>query len=473
MSRLSKELLHHVLSVLCSDSDRVIVNRALRALRSMSKPLTLPCDTHRTSITLHPSHLRASAPLLLKLVHLTAIAIQATPVACTAGRVNALAAPPLTDLCELLGRVADITSLELRVVGQYCKLDVLGVPEVLSAWRHSLTRLEIQGCMASRPPESKSHKDNRRVVGALDVWTPDLPCLTSLVVKYGQLEYLNLAGCPTLCELCLHGNSQLAVLHLPPSGNLRSFLCSSNLSLKTQGLAGSTGLLSLCCKANTSLTQLDFAGCGALQSINLPNNRLHRLNISSHCPALRTFRSFQSDVRSVDFSFCNALEEVACTDKDLVEVRLPRSGALTKLSVDGGCLSDLDLTTSRLLRCLRLTQQHSMTSFNLLPLTALQELTLSYNSRLATLDLTGCASLRGLSCTYHESLTTLNVSGCAALRNIVCRCNPVLRRLDVRGCVQLLSIDAQHCQLGKLDTASCPALISIPRPSPWGGHGKL
>ncbi|MEW5297647.1 MAG: hypothetical protein WDW36_000843 [Sanguina aurantia] len=455
LARLPQDLLIRIfVHKICSGGGgNAIVNRALLALRLLSKGLKVASDSARTSITLESCHLRDAASLLRKLTHLTAITV----------RGSAAQADPLHDLSPLPTTHPGLASLTINSGGGH-SMNVRDIHALLQPWRHSLTHLDVHCCpFVPAVGEPLGPDDSTHYTTPIGHWSPDLPHLTSLALRYGHLKSLDLSGCPRLTELRLEANS---LTRLTPSGmeRLHTVSCTDEGALQTLDLSGCSALQTLDCCDNASLGALDLSGCTALTRLKLwSNHRLPGLDLTS-CVSLESLSCQQSHALTrLDLRGCGQLQSVRCRrNPSLGVLQLPAAGRLRQLSCRTDGIVALELSACLALQELDVSCQWAMTGLDVSGLRALRDLHCSGNCVMGSVVMAGCTRLGAVTCTGNGVLEAVEVSGCRALRRMVCRDNAKLTVLDLSHCRLLGCLDTRGCeQLAAVDVSCCPELRHV------------
>ncbi|MEW5315388.1 MAG: hypothetical protein WDW38_006821 [Sanguina aurantia] len=371
LARLPQDLLIRIfVHKICSDKETAIVNRSLLALRLLSKGLKVASDSARTSITLESCHLSDALSLLKQLTHLTAIAVRGS-----AAQTN-----PFHDLSPLYTTHPALTSLTINSGGGH-GMNVRDIDALLQPWQHSPTHLDFY-CCSCVPAlgEPLGPDDTLHYTTPIDRWSPHLPHLTSLAMKYGHLKSLDLSGCPRLTELRLGCNS-LNSLKLSGVEWLQKVSCTDERALQTLDLSGCSSLQTLDCCDNASLGVLDLLGCTALERLKLwSNHQLPSLDLSG-CVLLESFSCQQSHaLTGLDLRSCSQLQSVKCRrNPSLSVLQLPVAGKLKQLSCRTSGIITLDLSACLALQELDVTCQWAMTGLDVSGLRALRDLHCSGN----------------------------------------------------------------------------------------------
>lgn len=399
--QLPSDVLKHILALLCSGDDAAVVNQSILALRLTSKAAAAASDAARTSITLHLSHLTDAIPYLQKLGGLKAATF------CTTLDDNPTLS--MTGVTAVTKHIPHLESLTLRS-GNLNDLVVRDVSDVLLPWRHSLKRLNLQGCFLTTTLDGGDASDVQQS------WSPDLPFLELLVMTSGSLRSLDLTGCPALKRVRLNLQASLTDLGgLPTLKALIRLWCCDCPSLADLHLNSSTSLRLLRVETCDLLVSLDASGCRLLQDAHVAYNSMLTCICLAGCGSLKQLVcAANTGVKSLDISGCLAIKKMLLVHNPLLK-QLCLSGlkALQKISCKGShALERLQLTG-----CLALVDTH-----------------VENNSLLTSLDLSGCASITKLTCRHNSSLLSVNLAACSRLQH-----------LDLTGCDSLVSADVSAC----------------------------
>ncbi len=392
-----------------------------------------------------------------------------------------------------------ITSLDLSGLTLLTELDVTGLT--------GLETLNISGC---------TNLTDEKITG-LDTCT--------------ALIELNVSGCTNIAELNLNSNTKVETVNLSNCSALTSFVIDDNSStyaLSSIDLAGCSALETLTinnalsltavdCTDLTAIKTIDLGGCQGItgtldvsNKTNLTTLTIGSLKISSlnvtGCTALTTINATAcTNLATITgTSSCTNLSTLTLVNTGLTSLDLEENSALVKLNVmNCTALTNLNLTRTTqsttfnsltvtgctALQTLNLYNCKGLTSLVTTPLTALEELNLSYsgvttingvtdtmsfsqntnlervylndissftsvdissNTKLTEFSLTGNSNVTTLDFTDIETLTTLSLSDVSALAT-----------LNIADCTDLESVSLLNTGLTSLSVTGSNALTQF------------
>ena len=181
--------------------------------------------------------------------------------------------------------------------------------------------------------------------------------------------------------------------------------------------------------SNTGIT--DATGLEAfvsLESLNIKNNALTVLNISSNLTLL-TLNCENNNLTSLDVSTNTALTGLTFADNGLTSIDLSNNTQLTSINCDHNNLTTLDLSTNTALSVLNCVS-NELTTLDISANPALEILRCSFNA-LATIDLESNVALRVL-IAYATAITSLDLNSNTNLEDVRLSNNPTLSALNLK-----------------------------------------
>ncbi|MBQ2062737.1 MAG: immunoglobulin domain-containing protein [Oscillospiraceae bacterium] len=175
----------------------------------------------------------------------------------------------------------------------------------------------------------------------------------------------------------------------------------------------------------------------ALETLNITNNHVSRLNVSSNAN----------------------LKELFCINNGLSSLDVSRNTKLTGLSCAWNYLTDLDVSANKELEWLA-CNNNSLCSLDVSGNTEINEL-YCFGNQLTSLDVSRLPNLNFLAC-YNNQLTSLNVGGNPELRFLKCQSNQ-LTALDLSKNTRLSYLLCYGNSISSLDITPCPDLVDAVR----------
>lgn len=455
LSQLSKELLHHILHFICTESDNAVVNQSLLALRCCNTSLAAASNSARISICLQHSTLSDAASFLSKFTSLAEITIRASPP--PAHIHNNTLHLSSSDLRPVSDAVPNLTSLVLNP-GSSTQMCLLHMPQMLLPWQHCLQQLTLHCCTLI----NTSSVVHQPIDVYLLSWSPNLPRLTSLTLTNSQLTSLDLADCQQLQHLELDGNMELSCLGLSGSKLLRKVSSVASWALTEIDLSGCSSLQTLLVTHNVFLVSLLLTGCTALQLIDCrATTRLASLCLTDCSSLTHLTVNLNVALRSLDLSSCAVLEMLSCSCNCFIAVlKLPRICMLQEITCEWSqSLTSLDLSGCGALKVLTVSENSRMVGLDCSALGSLEEVHLCNLKLLTSVNARDCPALQRMTCQENDALLDLDVSGCLSMRELNCSDNHVLESLNLAECCKLENLDRSGCNnLGEVDVSSCHTL---------------
>lgn len=319
--------------------------------------------------------------------------------------------------------------------------------------------------------------------------------LRVLIAYYNNLNGINVTKNTALQRLTLGQWGWQNV----NNNNITSLDLSQNPALAILELTGATKMSSLDLRNNPALTDVTATGIWAgtpgslqsiqltgltnLQNLNLYNNQLTSLDVSTNTALVRLDASV-NQLTSINVMnntalqyltlFFNSIGSIDVTNNPaLRELYLGFSGWTTTSSTMG--VSTLNLSNNPLLTTLDVSDLKNMTSLNLTANTALVNVYVSgyYYSRgpLTSINLNGLTALKILH-VNNQSLATLDISTNTALETLNVGTN-YLTTINVTPHTALRSLSVNYNLLSSLNVGSNTALLTLSAcTNHWGNDGN-
>lgn len=463
MTQLPVELLNSIMQMVCADSSAAVVNQSLLALRCCSKSFAAASNSARACITLHPAHLANAAPLFSKQTSLTAITICCPPdlTPHPSDTSTTTTHIPLrlssSDLRLVSTNTPTLVSLTLTHGGN-TRLHLLAASLTQLPWWDRLQHLTLHHCTLLTSAVVQHHIAPIE----LESWSPELPNLTSLVMTYGLLTSLDLAGCPHLQEVTLECNTLLACLRLSNATSLCWFLSLQSHRLTTLDLSGCCNLHTLRLDGSLSLASLVLTGCVALRGLDCSGTACLASICLDNCTSLEHLRIDTNwELMGLDLTHCCALLTIECYGNlSLHGLDLSHNHKLQSLAlILNQVFTALDLSGCCALQTLTFCKNDSLHGLDCSELGALEQVVSTKNSILTYMSFKNCRVLQMVHFKGNEALLDVNMSGCAALHMLTCIDNHSLMSLRLSDCGSLEHLEMSGCEkLGEVDLSSCPFL---------------
>lgn len=227
--------------------------------------------------------------------------------------------------------------LKLTVQGEG-EITFEGLQEAYAADRTSYTptalEIKIRGAVKSISCDYNS------VLSAVDI--TNSKTIEKLSVKNSSITDLQAKNVTSLKEVnCAY--SSLPTLDLTGCTALTKLTGNANMKLNRVTLTGCTALEEVEL-GNSGVADLDIAGLVNLKSLNVARNPVKELNLKG-MNKLTTIDCQQSDVTTLDFSDCVALEDLTANScKKLATVKLPSSDKLKYIYLQEAQIKEIDLS---------------------------------------------------------------------------------------------------------------------------------
>lgn len=176
---------------------------------------------------------------------------------------------------------------------------------------------------------------------------------------------------------------------------------------------------------------------------------------------LRTIDINQSDIVTLNFSGCAAMEKIDLNGaSDLLTLNVSGLSNLNELIVHGsGQLQSILFLANSALKTINLNDTPGLPA-DLTALTALETLIYKYVDAPHTVNVAGMPNLKSLDCSYSAGLTSISMSGAGNLETVSLR-NTALMSLDVSGLPALKTINCSNTNIAALDLTPATSLESV------------
>lgn len=227
--------------------------------------------------------------------------------------------------------------LKLTVQGEG-EITFEGLKEAYAANRTSYTptalEIKIRGAVKSISCEYVN------VLSAMDITSSKT--IEQLSLKNSSITSLQAKNVTSLQKLnCAY--SSLPTLDLTGCTALKTLTGNANMKLTSVTLTGCTALEEVELQ-NSNITDLAIAGLVNLNSLNVARNPIKELNLKG-MNKLSTIDCQQSEVTTLDFSDCVALEDLTANScKKLATIKLPSSDKLKYIYLQEAQIKEIDLS---------------------------------------------------------------------------------------------------------------------------------
>ena len=170
-----------------------------------------------------------------------------------------------------------------------------------------------------------------------------------------------------------------------------------------------------------------------------------------------TYNGIRNKLTALNVQGLTALKELSCSYNQLTALNVQGLNALQRLSSGYNQLTALNVQGCTALKELS-CGVNQLTALNVQGLTTLQTLWCGYN-QLTALDVQDLTALQKLGCRNNQ-LTALNVQGLTALQTLYCEGNQ-LTELNAQGLTALQMLDCYNNRLTALNVQGCTALKTL------------
>lgn len=227
---------------------------------------------------------------------------------------------------------------------------------------------------------------------------------------------------------------------------------------KLKGIEYFTNLKKLDASYNR-LTSFSFPALTKLETLNLSNNSLTSLSVSSNKSLTSLDVSYNSGLGSLNVSALTALTSLKAAGCGLSGVSVTSNTALTLLDVSTNSLTALDVSKCGKLVTLNVSSNSGISTINLksnpnltylrIGSTSIPELDLSSNPALVSVSAALCTKLTSIDLSKCKSLTYLDLYKCA------------LPEIDLTNNTALTNLDVSYNELTSLNVSNNTVLDSI------------
>lgn len=395
---------------------------------------------------------------------------------CTANNLQQLDISHCTELLELSCGQNNLTELYLPRQTKLRKLDCNS---------NNITQLNLSACMdlssfsANNNPFTELNLGSNPLLTDLNI-SPSWSQLTTLTIKGSKLTSLTLSGSrdyltaftletPGLITFSLNGGYNGTSLEFSSTPKLQSLTISCDTpQLSEVDVTKNHDLKSAILTMNGAFVQeIDFSQNSELEQVKFYNAaHLTTADFSHNLKLTSAFFDRTPSLTYLDFGQNTLYKHINPFDSSGrfgpgaaistgLQIVAPLAESLVVQSFYGNAL---DLTQCPNLRSLTISgfdygSNHNRLTkgLNLLQLTQLEHLSISYMPGITELDLTSCKSLVTLECSYDSALNSLDITPCNNLTSLKCeRCS--LSTLDVSRNLLLTTLDCSPMEGDGLHT---------------------
>lgn len=228
-------------------------------------------------------------------------------------------------------------SMTLAVLGEG-EITIDGVKEPYAADRTSYTPTGLE--ITIRGAVTSIRCDFCSVLSMVDITKSTT--IQKLNLKNSSISELKATGSTTLREL-VSARSSLKELDLTGCTALTKLDAGSSMKLKSVTLSGCTALQEVALQ-NGEITELDLTGLNELKTLELQRNPLTSLKLTG-LGKLTMLDCAETKITALDLTDCVALEDLAASAcSELTSVKMPTTGKLKNIYLQGAQLQEIDLT---------------------------------------------------------------------------------------------------------------------------------
>lgn len=202
------------------------------------------------------------------------------------------------------------------------------------------------------------------------------------------------------------------------------------------GVTFKDNLLTLDLSHNNILGNVDLSNFDELYSLNLNENTITSLNVSS-CARLDSVWCDKSSLEQLNPTNSPALQYLSCANNKLKTIPLEGNGELKVLHCTKNQINSIDLSPVEKLTILEIGYNQGLKDLRVNHLKLLTLLSVSADDSIERLDCSEMPKLESLICTSCDNLYHLKLNGCVSLSDLEAGYNYSLRSLNISDCNRL------------------------------------